>query len=263
MKINISEFDGERAKLYEKAITEFPNARQMDIETMHRFLNPQKGERILGFGEGNGYFCRDIAKAVGPKGYYLVTDPSKDQLENLKKRINLSQLEIKVMSAEGLDVSLGFFDKVWSFGAFHHVSNQTEAMKKIYDSLRSGGTAVICDVFQGTDLSKHFDTQVARYCVTGHEVKFLSEEFARTLCYLAGFDENKVEIIDIPQKWMFYSEKEIGQFIHDLHAMTLMEGTEKERVNKTLEGCRKILGIEIKCGRYYLNWPMKAIKVVK
>ena len=233
MKINISEFDGERAKLYEKAITEFPNARQMDIETMHRFLNPQKGERILGFGEGNGYFCRDIAKAVGPKGYYLVTDPSKDQLENLKKRINLSQLEIKVMSAEGLDVSLGFFDKVWSFGAFHHVSNQTEAMKKIYDSLRSGGTAVICDVFQGTDLSKHFDTQVARYCNTGHEVKFLSDAFAKSLCYLAGFKDENVKIEELPQKWVFESEHDLGRFMYYLHAMIYLPGDESWREDST------------------------------
>jgi arsenite methyltransferase len=257
--ISKSEFDGLRALLYEKALAEQPFARTQDIEVMYRLLDPQKGERILGFGEGNGYFARDICEAVGMEGYYLVTDPSIDQLNNLKRRVDFSQMEVKVMSIEGLEVNEEDFDKVWSFGAFHHVPEQEEAMKRIYKSLRPGGKLVLCDVFQVSNLAKHFDSTVARYCVTGHEVKFLSDDFAKTICYKAGFQKVKVEIEPLDFQWRFDTEKDLGQFIHDLHAMTLMPGTEEERYVEIYDSCRNILGVEKRDGKIYLNWPMKAL----
>ncbi len=259
----ITEFDGERARLYEQALTMFPTARDMDLEAMHRILAPRAGEKILGLGEGNGFFCKAIIDAIGHTGYYLVTDPSQDQLNNLERRVRASQLEVRTTSAERLDMPVNYFDKVWSFGAFHHFSNQTEAMRRIYDSLKKGGTMVICDVFQGSTLAKHFDAQVARYCINGHEVKFLSDEFAKTLCFLVGFEDSKIQLIDLPQQWKFDSEKDIGHFIHDLHALTLIEGEEHEKIAKILKDCRNMLGIEIKNGKYCLQWPMKALKAIK
>ncbi len=259
----LAEFDGERAKLYEEAISEYPDARKEDIEILKKLLNPQLNERIIGFGEGNGYFCQTIAEKIGKNGMYLVLDPSEDQLKNLKKRINLPQIEIKKLGAEEINTLPNYFDKIWSFGAFHHCPNQTRAMKKIYNSLKKGGIAVICDVFQGGNLAKHFDTQVARYCITGHEVKFLSEEFAKTLCLLAGFKESNIKIINLPQKWIFNSEEDLGRFIYKIHALTLLPGDEKEKIRKTLEECKKILGIQLKDNKYYLNWDMKALIVKK
>jgi len=257
------EFNGERARLYEIAIASFPEARRADIDTMHNLLSPQRGERILGFGEGNGYFCKAIAEAIGTEGHYLVTDPSKDQLENLVKRVNLPQMEVQTIRVEGIEVEEDSFDKVWCFGAFHHVPNQTEAMKRIYSSLKPNGKLVLCDVFQGSKLAKHFDAYVARYCVTGHEVKFLSEDFTKSLCYLAGFDERNVSIRDLPQKWIFNSEHDLGKFVNDIHAITLLPGTDEERIEQTVKSCRDVLGIDFSDGKYKLNWPIKALTAVK
>jgi arsenite methyltransferase len=254
-----AEFDGERAALYNKAMTEYPNARQQDLEAMFSHLNPKSGEHILGFGEGNGYFCPSIAKAIGLNGRYLITDPSKDQLNNLKKNMDYSQLEIQVIGAEGIEVDENSFDKIWSFGAFHHVPNQTEAMKKIYNSLKPSGKLILCDVFQGSELAKHFDYEVARYCNVGHEVKFLSDEFAKSLCHLAGFNEENVKIEELPQKWLFDSELDIGKFMYNLHALTKMPGSEEAKIQKSLKNCKDILGVEYKNGKYELNWPMKVL----
>jgi arsenite methyltransferase len=173
-------------------------------------------------------------------------------------------LEVKTAGAQEVEVPEGFYDKVWSFGAFHHCPNQTEAMKRIYKSLREGGKSVICDVFQGSKLAEHFDSNVARYCNTGHEVKFLSDAFARTLCYLAGFKEENVRIVDMPQKWVFQSEEDLGKFIYKLHAMTFLPGSEAEKAKETLTGCKNILGVTKNAfGQYALNWPMKAVVAVK
>lgn len=253
------EFSGVRAKLYDEALEKYPLAREEDIQLMEKYLNPQKGEHILGFGEGNGFFCKVIAESVGSTGNYLVTDPSPDQLNNLKSKMSYSWVDVKEIGAEELNVVPRSFDKAWSFGALHHCQNQTLSVKQIYDSLRYGGKAIICDVFQGSALAKHFDVQVARYCVTGHEVKFLSDEFAKSLCFLAGFEDTKVKIVEINPKWKFESEEALGEFVYKLHAMTKLPGNLKEKINETIDGCKKILGVEYKDGMYNLNWPMKMI----
>ncbi len=254
-----TEFNQIRSQMYEEAIVQYPQARNSDIEAMKTYLAPKKGERILGIGEGNGYFTNSILESIGMEGFYLVTDPSQSQLDNLSRRQNASNLEVQIAGAEEINVVQTSFDKAWSFGAFHHCSNQTQAMKNIYIALKQGGRAVICDVFQGSKLAEHFDTQVARYCNTGHEVKFLSDAFARSLCYLAGFKDENVKIEELPQKWIFDSEHELGDFIYKLHAMTLFPGTEKDKVNETLKGCRDILGIKHKGDKIVLNWPMKCL----
>jgi cyclopropane fatty-acyl-phospholipid synthase-like methyltransferase len=257
------EFDGQRAKLYEEALEEYPLARAMDLEIMYAYLNPQINEKILGLGEGNGYFCNSIASSIGQNGEYLITDPSKDQLENLSRRVKYSQVKIEVSKAENIVIKENFFDKVWSFGAFHHIGNQTEALKRVYKSLKKGGVMVICDVFQGSLLARHFDSIVARYCITGHEVKFLSEEFTKTLCFLAGFEENNVKIIELPIKWRFDSEEDLGKFIYKLHGMTLVPGSKKQIIKKVINGAKKILGVVYVGKSIELNWPMKIILAKK
>jgi arsenite methyltransferase len=262
MKIN-SEFVGLRSQLYTEALAEYPDAREDDLQFMRRYLNPQPGENILGFSEGNGYFCKEIAEAVGTSGSYLLTDPSQDQLDSLLKNVLPVQVKVQKSGAETLEVSPNFYDKIWSFGGFHHCPNQTEAFKRIYKALKPKGKLVIGDVFQESSLAKHFDKHVARYCLTGHEVKFMSDEFARTLCYLGGFLDENVEIVDLPQKWRFKIEYDVGAFIYKFHAMTELSGTEPEKIQKVLEGCKEILGIEYKEEMYELNWPMKAIIATK
>ena len=186
-----------RADMYERAIIKYPKAREEDIFAMHKHLSPKYAENILGIGEGNGYFCNSIIDAIGKKGKYIVTDPSRYQLENLSRKVKSNNLEIQVAGAEDIEMPLESIDKVWSFGAFHHCPDQTQAMKRIYSALKPEGKAVICDVFQGGSLAKHFDEVIARYCNEGHEVKFLSEEFARSITYLAGFKDSKISILDL------------------------------------------------------------------
>lgn len=258
-----NEFIGLRSKLFTEALTEYPYARKEDIEVMYKYLSPQPGEYILGFGEGNGYFCQAIAEAVGSQGSYLITDPSQDQLDSLLNQVLPPQVQVQTIGAEGLEVPSELYEKVWSFGAFHHCPDQTSAMQRIYKALKPGGKAVICDVFQGTSLARHFDVQAGRYCETGHEVKFLSEDFARTLCFLAGFEDEKVNIIDLPQKWYFGSEYDIGVFVYKIYAMTKLPGTEQEKIMHTLNVCKEMLGIEHQDGWCILNWPMKAIVAQK
>ena len=204
------EFDGLRATLYEQALSKFPNARKQDIQTMYKLLNPQEREAILGVGEGNGFFVSAIASAVGSKGRFLVTDPSKDQLIHLNKNTTHSQVRTKQVPAQKISEK-NIFDKAWSFGAFHHCKEQEKAMSRIYASLKPNGIFVLCDVFQGSKLAEHFDGPVSSYCITGHDVNFLSETYAKTIAKKAGFQS--VQLVDLDQKWIFDKKEHIGEFI--------------------------------------------------
>ena len=256
----VAEFDGLRAKLYQEALDEFLDTREEDIKYMKKFLAPKNSDKILGIGEGNGFFVKNILDLIGIKGEFVVTDPSVDQLENLEKKYKTKTLKIILNKAENLNLKKNYFDKVWSFGAFHHCLNQERAMKNIFKFLKPKGKLVLCDVFRETPLSEHFDKFVAKYCFCGHDVKFLGETYARTILEKAGFKKENIEILDLPIKWKFKKRNDIGKFIYKLHAMTLIEGKTKEKkYENVLKGCEEILGIKKINDFYELNWPMKII----
>ncbi|MEG4629752.1 hypothetical protein QUB56_09035 [Microcoleus sp. AR_TQ3_B6] len=81
----------------------------------------------------------------------------------------------------------------------------------------------------------------------------MSDEFARTLCYLGGFLDKNVEIVALPQKWRFKTEYDIGAFVYKFHEMTKLPGTETQKIQQVFEGCKEILGIEYRENMYELN----------
>ncbi len=252
-----------RAKLAGEAGAAYPQSRKHDFQVMYQYLNPQPGEYILGFWEGNGVFCKAIAEAVGPQGKYLVSDPSAYLLDRMKARVNLPQVEVIVSSSEDLDLPTESLDKAWSFGTFHDALSQTQVVANIYNALKPGGLLFLADVFQGNSAAKFLDLTVAKYREGGHEAKFLSEEFSDSLCFINGFKSEKVRIVDLQQKWYFESEIDIGAFLYKVFAMNLFPGDEADRIKQTLVEARKTLEIKSTSGMYELSWPMKAIMAEK
>ena len=114
---------------------------------------------------------------------------------------------------------------------------------------------LVGDVFVGSTLAQHFDDKVAKHCATGHEVSFLSREFAESLCELIGFE--KPTFTDFNAKWKFERKEDIGNFLYKLHAMT------KTTPEACLQGAEEILGIEERDGFFYLNWPMTMLSTKK
>lgn len=258
------EFAGARAQLFAEALAEYPKARRDDFMLMRRFLDPKPGEHVLGFGEGTGHFCRAIAESLGKHGRYVITDPSPELLCNIPQAVlDMPHVFTQISPVEQLDFPPESFDKAWTCGSFHHCPDQTRAIAQIYRLLKPGGRMVIFDIFQGTPLAKHFDSCVARYCVTGHEVKFMSEEFAMTLCCLAGFDERKLEIVDVPHRLCFDSERDMGKFIYKVHALTRMPGSEEQCIATTLKNLKQYLVIEVERGQYVLHFDQRGLIAVK
>ena len=254
------EFTGRRAELFKEALREYPNARRDCHKLMYRYLDPRPGEHILGFGEGSGHFCRPIAEAVSFTGRYIITEPSPELFVNVPQSVlDLPQVFTQIAPVEDIDIPPDSMDKAWACGAFHHCPNQTQAISRIHRTLKPGGKMVIFDIFQNTAVARHFDSCVARYCETGHEVKFLSEEFATTLCVLAGFDESKVEFVDLPHRFTFDSEWDMGKFFYKLHAFTRLPGLEEDIIYATLESLKQHLPIVKEGDQYVLHFDQRGL----
>jgi cyclopropane fatty-acyl-phospholipid synthase-like methyltransferase len=245
------EFSQKRAEMYAECLAKYPDARVEDIELLERVL-PMGGEdRVLEVGAGSGFFSRRIAERVRE---LVVLDPSPHQLQELDQP-PCPNIRKYLGGAEDLQGFDGEFDAVWSFGAFHHVPDKDRAFSRFSDCLCKGGLLVIADVFQGSNLAQHFDSEVSRFCLTGHDVEFLTHEQARYLCTRYGFSMPELE--DVNLKWHFASRQDIGDFLYLLHAMT------KSNRDACLTAAERILGVEKMGAGFALNWPMTVMKAHK
>ncbi len=253
-----AEFSGIRSQYYREIMQEMPKARLEEREMLMKCLVPKPGEKILEIGAGTGFYSQHIAKLIFP-GTIIATDPSEEQLSYI---LNADEQNIKVVVAGGDTLPIGedgfapsSFDAIWAFGCFHHIINKTKSFKNFHSLLKPGGRIVISDVYAGTNLAKHFDLIVAKYCATGHEVSFLTREFADSLCYLTGFEKPAFRDVNIPIN--FSRREDIGYFIYKIHAM----------IGITPEQCLKYvadyLDIEHKDGIYTLLWPHTVLTTFK
>lgn len=246
-----AEFSGIRSQYYREIMQEMPESRHEEREMLMRYLQPKCGEKILEIGAGTGFYSQYIAQAIFP-GLLVATDPSAEQLMDIPLNVPKQNIKVMVSGADTLPVGqdpleLGSFDAVWAFGCFHHIFDKTSSFKKIHSLLKSGGRLIISDVYAGSNLAKHFDLQVAKYCATGHEVAFLTKEFADSLCFIADFEKPNFYDANIPIN--FNKKEDIGHFIYKIHAMI---GTTPE---ECLQHVASFLEIKHENGLYTLIWP--------
>ncbi|GGF05475.1 class I SAM-dependent methyltransferase [Stappia taiwanensis] len=243
------EFMGERSSNYRDALSLYADAWRPDIACMTRFLAPAPGERILEVGAGNGYFSKAIAACVGANGLLVASDPSVDQLVGLERGGAFGNIRVVPASADVLDINFKDFDAVWSRGALHHVTDKTAAFNRFADLVRPGGRLVIADVFAGTPLARYFDSFIARSCTTGHEVAFLSQEFAESLCVLSGWETP--EFHDVITPWEFARREDIGRFLQ-----LLFSAKPGYTAGDCLEAADRHLSVSETASGWALLWPM-------
>ena len=177
----MAEFSGVRSEMYKEALREFPHARDEDFEVMKKYLAPKESETILEVGAGSGIFSKVLADIL-KKGKLIVSDPSKEQLNEVKS-LGKKNIELVEAGADTLSLGKDTIDAIWSFGAMHHCFQKSKAFQNFAKALKKNGRIVIADVWAGSDLARHFDNKVAKFCATGHEVAFWSDEYAESLCY--------------------------------------------------------------------------------
>ena len=250
------EFSTERSRSYKLALNQFPNCWLEDKIMMYDFLAPKAGESILEIGAGSGFFSFDIAQAIGPEGMLHVVDPSPDQLQPIYDKATPN---ICVVQKPAEDINLPWdtqLDAIWSRGAFHHVKSKEAVLKNLGLLSKQGTRLVTCDIFSGTKLSDYFDEHVAVSCTTGHEVSFLSQAYAKSLCKITGWSEP--EFHEIALQWHFEEKKDIGVFLSLLHS----NKPEYSHQDSLLDA-ERLLGIKRTPTGWALNWPMTVMVASK
>jgi SAM-dependent methyltransferase len=243
------EFSPERSRSYKSALRNYPCAWEEDSLLMQEYLAPSKDEVILEIGAGSGFFSFDISNMIGNKGHLFVVDPSPEQLLPIKQAC-VSNITIMQVAAEELELPKGTnLDAIWSRGAFHHVRDKAATLRHLAKNSSKGTRLVICDIFAGTTLSAYFDTHVAITCTTGHEVSFLSKEFATSLCQTTGWEVPS--FIDVALQWHFETKEDIGKFLSLLHS-----NKPEFSSQDSLAVAEDILGIKKTPRGWALNWPM-------
>lgn len=243
------EFGLKRSKSYKKAISQFPGVWDEDLKVMHDYLSPKAGDIVAEIGAGSGFFSFEILDTIKESGHLFVIDPSSEQLAPLTSS-KMENLSISCNTAESASFTEDtLFDLIWSRGAFHHVSDKTHVMQKFFKHSKPEAKCVIFDIFAGSTTAKFFDSYIAQACTTGHEVSFLSKDFAESLCINTGW--GKPTLVDIPLKWKFKAEQDIGEFIS-----LLLSNKPDYSSQDTLKEAKRILGVEEIDNHFYLNWPM-------
>ncbi|WP_249692274.1 methyltransferase domain-containing protein [Stappia sp. WLB 29] len=250
------EFTGKRSSDYRSALSDYSDAWLPDIACMKRFLNPAPGERILEVGAGNGYFSTAIADYLGPNGLLVASDPSTEQLSDLESQSEHGNIRVVPASADTLDINFSGFDAIWSRGAIHHVTDKTSAFTRFAQVVRPGGRLVINDIFAGTPLARYFDAFIARSCSTGHEVAYLSHEFAESLCQLTGWGAPVFHEMVTP--WEFRKREDIGRFLQ-----LLFSAKPEYTAEDCLAAADRHLSISQTTSGWALMWPMTVMVAVR
>jgi ubiquinone/menaquinone biosynthesis C-methylase UbiE len=103
----------------------------------------KSGQRILDVATGIGEPSMSAAKVVGPSGYVLATDISRQMLDIARERAAFLRLqdiiEFKESDAENLDLANSSFDAALCRWGLMLLPNLDAAIGKIYSSLVSGG----------------------------------------------------------------------------------------------------------------------------
>ncbi|MFT2112385.1 class I SAM-dependent methyltransferase [Marinomonas sp. 2405UD68-3] len=252
-KYNGIEFSGNRSRSYKKALEDFPNVWVEDALLLEQYFSPREGENILEIGAGSGFFSFKIAEKIGISGHLIVVDPSLEQLSPINEA-NLPNISMISKAAEDLSLpSDTILNGIWSRGAFHHTNNKEGILKNLARFSKQGTRLTIVDIFTESVLAKYFDLHVAQSCTTGHEVSFLSKEFAISICKNSGWAAPRFH--DIALQWQFDEKEDIGIFLSLLHS-----NKGSYSANDSLECAEALLGVKKTVEGWALNWPMTVMQ---
>ncbi|WP_167458886.1 class I SAM-dependent methyltransferase [Pseudomonas wadenswilerensis] len=217
---------------------------------MYAYLDPEPGDNILEVGAGSGFFSFPISRGIGEQGLLYVTDPSIEQLQSVLEQQSANMI-ILAQGAEEIALGEGApaIDKIWSRGAFHHVRDKTETFSRWRRLVHGNSRMAIFDIFSHNRTARFFDGFVARSCVTGHEVSYLSKDFATSLCANTGWREPEFHDIDL--KWSFENEQHLGRFLG-----LLLANKASFSEADSVAAAKHYLGVRDTDDGLSLDWPM-------
>ncbi len=254
----------ERWENYRKANTDKPSARENELSKIFALVNPQKGQKVLEVGTGNGYLTFPLAQAVGQEGEVVTTDVNEGNIEDViekNKSKKFSLISILLPPKAGLlteEKYKEYFDVVTTIATLHHFDNRLDktgdsgrkdALRCFYQNLKSGGKLVIADVLHGTISQKYFDSiDNPEHChPLGHPHNFFTQDELLEAVQGVGFKNIKIEVLAVP--WKFLSPDEAKNFVHTIH-------NAKCSPEESIAVAEKQLGLKKVGDHYELGWEL-------
>lgn len=114
--------------------------RVVECKTLLRWLDPRPGEKILDVGCGEGYLSEKIAS------YGAITtgiDISHTAIARAKIRTKGKNLEFRELDAAKLDYPDASFDKIVSFCAIEHFTDDEKVLSHLARMLKPGGRLLL------------------------------------------------------------------------------------------------------------------------
>ena len=166
-----------------------------------RRIRVEKGMNILDLGCGTGQGTIDIASKLEGTGNAIGMDLSGKMIEQAKKKaadLKYGNIKFLTGSAGTLDYS-DYFDCVFSTNAFHHFENKEVIFKKIWQSLKQGGTFYVQDICDDYFLMKIVDL-AGKIGERAHVGSTTSEKL-KNLLFTAGFKQVEIEKVKFNWFW--------------------------------------------------------------
>ena len=120
------------------------------IQDPRKILGPyiEEGMTVLDIGCGPGFFSVDLARMVGESGQVIASDLQEGMLRKLRKKIQGTELEKRIILHKGKEDELGVsedVDFVLAFYMVHEVPDQEKLFNEIKSILKPNGQIFIIE----------------------------------------------------------------------------------------------------------------------
>lgn len=139
----------------EKVTSSFPDSA---VESFAGVANPfslrslSEGDKVVDVGSGGGFDCFLAAKQVGPRGFVVGVDMTREMLTKARQaasEMELKNVEFREGFIEDLPVEDGWADVVISNGVINLCADKRKVFSEINRVLRPGGRLQFADIANG------------------------------------------------------------------------------------------------------------------
>lgn len=233
----------QRAHLYQRAMTNYPDARRAEFLAMMEPLRTgQSGFTICDMPSGGGY----LSSYVPENTAYVAVEPTAAFASLFAVGKNK-----RIVIAETSDTPFvaGEFDAVISLAGLHHEPDKSQIFLEISRILKYDGLAIIADVAAGSQEDKFLNGYVHANSDMGHDGRFLDSSLASTV------EQSGMLIISdklIPVPWKFASSSDAARFARDLFAIN----TSLPEIEEALG---RIVGLRDQGSVVEINWNLRRL----
>lgn len=226
-----------RGSAYDRAMQQWPDARQQEFEQVVAAARILPGMTVADVPAGGGYLQRYLPAGCTCFGH----EPCSDFTVHGSGHHGSQPLLPLPWRAHSVDAAI-------SLAGVHHLEDKVPLFTELRRITRPGGRLVVSDVAQDSPVAAFLDGYVGAYNSTGHQGDFLGEHTRDELRaagwkVLLGYQHNL--------HWVFADRQAMAAFCHRL--FDIRSATEAD----TLAAIDELLGVDrLADGRVGLRWSL-------